>query len=62
MPMKLAALCAYLSNLFQNNETDMPEIHVTENGMLKLLKALNNPKLLVQMVSDRECSKNYLKN
>ena len=28
MPMKLSALSAYLSNLFQNNEIDMPEIHM----------------------------------
>ena len=39
--MKLSALCAYFSSIFQNNENDMPEIHVTENGVLKLLKALN---------------------
>ena len=42
--MKLSALCAYFSSFFQNNENDMPEIHVTtvaENGVLKLLKALN---------------------
>ena len=32
------------SSIFQNNENDMPEIHVTENGVLKLLKALNISK------------------
>ena len=42
--MKLSALCAYFSSIFQNNENDMPEIHVTENGVLKLLKALNISK------------------
>ena len=26
IPMKLSALCAYFSSLFQNNENDMPEI------------------------------------
>ena len=44
IPMKRSALCAYFSNFFQNNENDMPEIHVTENGVLKLLKALNISK------------------
>ena len=42
--MKLSALCAYFSNIFQNNENDMPKIHVIENGVLKLLKALNISK------------------
>ena len=37
IPMKLSALCAYFSSFFQNNENDMPEIHVAENGVLKLL-------------------------
>ena len=32
------------SNFYQNNENDMPEIHVTENSVLKLLKALNISK------------------
>ena len=44
IPMKLSALCAYFSSFYQNNENDMPEIHVTDNGVLKLLKALNNFK------------------
>ena len=44
IPMKLSALCAYFSSIFQNNENDITEIHVTENGVLKLLKALNIPK------------------
>ena len=44
IPMKLSALCAYFSSIFQNNENDMPEIHVTKNGVLKLLKALNISK------------------
>ena len=35
IPMKLSALCAYFSNFFQNNQNDMPEIHVTENGVNK---------------------------
>ena len=36
----LCSLCIF-SSILQNNENDMPEIHVTENGVLKLLKALN---------------------
>ena len=45
IPMKCSALCAYFSSFFQNNENDMPEIHVTENDVLKLLKALNISKV-----------------
>ena len=36
------------SSIFQNNENDMPEIHVTENGVLKLLKALNISKVVAR--------------
>ena len=39
--MKLSALCKYFTNLFPNHENDMPEIQVTEKGVLKLLQALN---------------------
>ena len=42
--MKVSALYAYFSSIFQNNENDMSEIHVTENGVLKLLKDLNISK------------------
>ena len=51
IPMKLSALCAYFSSFFQNNENDMPEIHVTENGVLKLLQALNISKAAYQTKS-----------
>ena len=44
MPMKLSILCKYFTNLFPNHENDMPEIQVTENGVLKLLQALNISK------------------
>ena len=44
IPMNFSAFCAYFSNFFQNNKNDMPEIHVTVNGVLKLLKALNISK------------------
>ena len=44
IPMKLSVLCAYFSSIFQNNENEMPEIHVTENGVLKFLKALKISK------------------
>ena len=42
--MKLSALCKYFTNLFPNHENDMPEIQVTEKGVLKLLQALNISK------------------
>ena len=44
IPMKLSALCEYITNLFQNKENDMPDIRVTEKGVLKLLQALNISK------------------
>ena len=44
IPMKLSALCKYFTNLFGNHENDMPEIQVTEKGVLKLLQALNISK------------------
>ena len=44
IPMKLSALCKYFTNLFPNHEQDMPEIQVTEKGVLKLLQALNISK------------------
>ena len=44
IPMKLSALCKYFTNLFPNHENDMPEIQVTEKGVLKLLQALNISK------------------
>ena len=59
IPMRLSALYAYFSSIFQNNENDMSEIHVTENGVLKLLKDLNISKAAGPDVSDQECSKNY---
>ena len=42
--MKLSALCKYFTNLFPNHENDMPEIQITEKGVLKLLRALNISK------------------
>ena len=44
IPMKLSALCKYFTNLSQSQENDMPEIQVTERGVLKLLQALNISK------------------
>ena len=44
IPMKLSALCKYLTNLSPSQENDMPEIQVTEKGVLKLLQALNISK------------------
>ena len=44
IPMKLSALCKYFTNIFPNQENDMPEIQVTERGVLKLLQALNISK------------------
>ena len=46
--MKLFALCKYFTNLFPNHENDMPEIQVTEKGVLKLLQALNISKAVGQ--------------
>ena len=42
--MKLSALCEYFINLFQDKETDIPEIQVTEKGVLKLLQDFNISK------------------
>ena len=42
--MKLSALCKYFTNHFPNHENDMPEIQVTEKGVLKLLQAFNISK------------------
>ena len=42
--MKLSALCKYFTNLSPSQEDDMPEIQVTERGVLKLLQALNISK------------------
>ena len=44
IPMKLSALCKYFTNLSPSQENDMPEIQVTERGVLKLLQALNISK------------------
>ena len=44
IPMKRSALCKYFTNLFPNQENDMPEIQVTERGVLKLIQALNISK------------------
>ena len=44
IPMKLSALCKYLTNLSPSQENDMPEIQVTEKGVLKFLQALNISK------------------
>ena len=44
IPMKLSALCEYLTNLFQNKENDMPDIWVTKKDVMKLLQALNISK------------------
>ena len=62
IPMKLSALCKYFTNLFPNHENDMPEIQVTEKGVLKLLQALNiskaagpdgiRPKVLKELSSE----------
>ena len=44
IPMQLSALCEYLTNLFQRKENDMPDIPVTEKGVLKIQRALNISK------------------
>lgn len=44
IPMKLGVICDYFSNLFSKEDSDMPEIQITKNGVLKLLKTLNVPK------------------
>ena len=41
IPMKLSALCKYFTNLFPNQENDMPEIQVKGRVVLKLIQALN---------------------
>ena len=45
--MKLSALCEYFTNPFQDKETHMPEIRVTEKGVLKLL-----PKVLKELSAE----------
>ena len=64
IPMKLPALCKYFTNLFPNHKNDMPEIQVTEKGVLKLLQALNiskaagpdsiRPRVLKELSSELE--------
>ena len=44
IPTKLSALCSHLSNHFSRQETDMPDISITENGVLKLLNKLDTSK------------------
>ena len=43
-PMKLSALCSYLSTFFSRQETDMPDINIKENGVLNLLNKLDISK------------------
>ena len=44
IPMQHSALCEYLTNLFQRKENYMPDIPVTEKGILKLQRTLNISK------------------
>ena len=42
--MKFSGLCKYFTNLSPSQENDIPEIQVTERGVLQLLQALNISK------------------